>query len=134
VSFLYYSVHDSQEKFHLHLEWKGNIQLKIMACYVHTNMADTIRLINPNSPFTLSLFFCDSLVFFERKQFCVFFIFVCLYLQCCWRSNHQEGEFGETSNIQLVKKRFTHLYQKHIILYNNNALNKSAYIMKVLKF
>jgi hypothetical protein len=45
-----HSVHDSQEKFHLHLEWKGNIQLKIMACYVHTNMADTIRLINPNSP------------------------------------------------------------------------------------
>jgi hypothetical protein len=29
-----HSVHDSQEKFHLHLEWKGNIQLKIMACYV----------------------------------------------------------------------------------------------------
>jgi hypothetical protein len=44
-----HSVHDSQEKFHLHLEWKRNIQLKIMACDVHTNMADTIRLINPNS-------------------------------------------------------------------------------------
>jgi len=41
---------------------------------------------------------------------------------------------SEISNIELVKKRFTHLYQKHIILYNNNALNKSAYIMKVLKF
>ena len=38
------------------------------------------------SMFKLSLIFCDSLVFFERKQFCVFFIFVCLYLQCCWRS------------------------------------------------
>jgi hypothetical protein len=40
----------------------------------------------------------------------------------------------ETSNIQLIKKRFTHLYQKHLILYNNNTLNKSVYIMKVLKF
>jgi hypothetical protein len=40
----------------------------------------------------------------------------------------------ETSNIQLIKKRFTPLYQKHLILYNNNTLNKSAYIMKVLKF
>ena len=51
------------------------------------------------SMFKLSLFFCDSLVFFERKQFCVFFIFVCLYLQCCWRSNHQEGEFGLINRI-----------------------------------
>jgi len=39
----------------------------------------------------------------------------------------------ETSNIQLIKKRFTHLYQKHLILYNNNALSKSVYIMKVFK-
>jgi hypothetical protein len=38
------------------------------------------------SMFKLSLIFCDSLVFFERKQFCVFFILVCLYLQCCWRN------------------------------------------------
>jgi hypothetical protein len=41
------------------------------------------------SMFKLSLIFCDSLVFFERKQFCVFFILVCLYLQCCWRSTYQ---------------------------------------------
>ena len=40
----------------------------------------------------------------------------------------------ETSNIQLIKKRFTHLYQKHLILYNNKTLIKSVYIMKVLKF
>ena len=45
-----HSVHDSQEKFHLNLEWKRNIQLKIMAWDVHTNIADTIQLINPNAP------------------------------------------------------------------------------------
>ena len=44
-----HSVHDSQEKFHLHLEWKRNIQLKIIDWDVHTNIADTIQLINPNS-------------------------------------------------------------------------------------
>jgi hypothetical protein len=38
------------EKFHLHLEWKRNIQLKIMAWDVHSNMADVVQLINPNSP------------------------------------------------------------------------------------
>jgi hypothetical protein len=41
---------------------------------------------------------------------------------------------SETSNIQLVKKRFSHLYQKHIILYNNNALNKSARLFPSINF
>jgi hypothetical protein len=45
-----HSVHDSQEKFHLNLEWKRNIQLKIMAWDVHSNMADVVRVINPISP------------------------------------------------------------------------------------
>ena len=45
-----HSVHDSQEKFHLHLEWKPNIQLKIMAWDVHSNIADVVQLINRNSP------------------------------------------------------------------------------------
>jgi hypothetical protein len=38
-----HSVHDSQEKFHLNLEWKRNIQLKIMAWDVHSNMADVVQ-------------------------------------------------------------------------------------------
>ena len=45
-----HSIHDLQEKFHLNLEWKRNIQLKFIAWDVHTHMADKIRSINPNSP------------------------------------------------------------------------------------
>jgi hypothetical protein len=47
-------------------------------------------------------YFCDSLVFLERKSFCAFFMFVCVYLQC-WRSNYQERKFGVSNrNISTI--------------------------------
>ena len=68
-------VHDTRVLFRLYLTY----QIKFYKIHVI-------------SMFKLSLICYDSLVVFERKEFCVFFfIFVCLYLQYCWRSTYQGG-------------------------------------------
>ena len=70
-------VHDTRVLFRLYLTY----QIKFYKIHVI-------------SMFKLSLIICDSLVVFERKQFCVFF-YICLFISTMLLEIHlSRGEFG----------------------------------------